>query len=65
MFFCGQETISVIINKAPYPAKPLLSVEAVWEELQLVSDLEVAEAAFSAARGRLSLQMWVDTAHTR
>ena len=55
----------MIINKAPYPAKPLLSVEAVWEELQLVSDLEVAEAAFSAARGRLSLQMWVDTAHTR
>ena len=57
--------ISVIINKAPYPAQPLLSVEAVWEELQLVSDLEVAEAAFSAARGRLSLQMWVDADHTR
>lgn len=39
MFYVVKKHISVIINKAPYPAKPLMSVEAVWEELQLVSDL--------------------------
>ena len=39
-------------------------MEAVWAELLLVSDLEVAEGAFPADGGRLYLQMWVDAAHT-
>ena len=47
MFYVVKKHISVIINKAPYPEKPLLSVEAVWEERHLVSDLEVAAGAFS------------------
>lgn len=63
MFYVVKKHISVIINKAPYPEKPLLSVEAVWEERHLVSDLEVAAGAFSAVGGRLSLQMWADAAH--
>lgn len=50
MFYVVKKHISVIINKAPYPEKPLLSVEAVWEERHLVSDLEVAAGAFSAVR---------------
>lgn len=53
MFYLVKKHISVIINKALYPEKPLMSVEAVWEELHLVSDLEVAAGPFSAVGGRL------------
>lgn len=45
--------IKTVINKALYPENPLTFVEVAWEELQLVSDLEVAERAFSAVRGKL------------
>lgn len=48
-----EKYIRTIINKALYPENSLTSVEVAWEELQLVSDLEVAEGALSAARGKL------------